>query len=86
MHHDTSTFHRPDPWTRIRSMAETGAHQIGGLFSRFWAASATLVKEMQFARMMRVLHDMSDEQLENIELKRTDIRAHAAMLVGLERS
>ena len=76
-------------------MADTATHSfaattaaipatLGPRLARVGAAFRHVVKVLSHARMIGVLSDMSNAQLAQIGITRSQIPAHAAMLVGLD--
>ena len=64
-----------------------GARVAGGLAAAGAALSSgtkSLVKKMQYHRMVSVLNTATDKQLSDIGITRADIRRHAAYLVNYE--
>lgn len=55
---------------------------LGQMARKFGKGVSNFVTQMQIARMQAVLYEMTDVQLANIDLKRSDIRQHAENLVS----
>jgi len=68
--------------------AETGSsHAVNGLISlmaTFGARASAAVRTLQMARMMSTLSSMSDTQLAQISISRSDIPKYAETLMAKE--
>ena len=58
--------------------------RFGHLVSKLLKGFSNVLTQVQIGKMQSVLHAMTDEQLETIDLKRCDIRGHAVLLVTSE--
>ena len=57
---------------------------LGHFGSKLLKGTSDLGTQLQIGRMQSVLHAMTDEQLEMIDLKRSDIRRRAEFLINGE--
>lgn len=73
-------FHLPS----LTHAFEAIRSRLGHLVSKFLKGFSSLVTQIQIGKMQSVLQEMTDEQLEKIDLKRCDIRRHAVFLVTSE--
>jgi uncharacterized protein YjiS (DUF1127 family) len=60
------------------------AHGILSILARFGAKAKSTLKALQMARMLSVLSNMSDHQLAQIGIQRSDIHKYAETLMTNE--
>jgi uncharacterized protein YjiS (DUF1127 family) len=74
----TMTLHEP---YHLAVPAATPTRRIAGQAVRLGNRITAVVKAMQYARMKSVLHQLTDEQLAAIGVRRPDIPAYAYSLI-----
>jgi len=80
----SNTHHGGLHLPRLTHAFEAIRQRFGRLVFKLLKGSSNLVTQIQIGKMQSVLHAMTDEQLETIDLKRCDIRGHAVLLVTSE--
>ncbi|MFN3613902.1 MAG: hypothetical protein ACK4WC_05010 [Rubrimonas sp.] len=66
---------------KVYAAAHRPAAPLREIFASLGAFFKAMVQGMQIARMVRVLNEMSDADLDRIGVKRADIPAYARALV-----
>lgn len=68
-------------WSHTQDVFGVGLTILGQWVTKVGKAASHALIQVQIARMQSVLSTLTDEQLKQISLKRSDIRRHAEYLV-----
>ncbi|MEY8120335.1 DUF1127 domain-containing protein [Falsihalocynthiibacter sp. BN13B15] len=84
MKNNVSTAGIPNFWPQLRHAAGGFASFFAGCASTVYYGLARFVANLQIGRMESVLRAMSDEELAQIGITRSDIKRHAKFLATYE--
>jgi hypothetical protein len=84
MNQYSNTINASNHWQQLRQSLTQTASFFKGCSSKIQNGLSRFMANLQLGRMETVLSKMSDKQLEQAGIKRSDIKSHAKYLVEYE--
>ena len=84
MKSDINAVATPNFWPQAQDVARSVASVSGGCASTAYKGFASFVTNLQIGRMESVLRQMSDQELTQAGINRSEIKRHARYLITCE--